>query len=160
MCGKFAAPSSWQQVTAFEDPLTVTVPAFDEQDKLTVYRVMTALPVVVSDARASKRVVVPMRWGFPDARNPRVPRPIHARGETIDATPAFAAAFKQGQGGTVLAKTFNEGRELKNGKTEQHTITPGPLGAVGLAFVWRRFSSPALPAPMFACVMVTVGPMH
>jgi len=96
-----------------------------------------------------------MRWGFPHPKNPGIPQPIHARSETIDTTPAFADAFRFGQRGIVLIRSFNEGRELENGKTEQHTITMGDVNAAGLAFVWRSFDL-GLPLPLNACVMVTV----
>jgi putative SOS response-associated peptidase YedK len=56
------------------------------------------------------------------------------------------------------ARTFNEGLELPGGKTQQHVITPhgenglGEEGAIGIAFLWRRFEMPG----GFACVMATV----
>jgi putative SOS response-associated peptidase YedK len=116
---------------------------------------MSNLPVILWDAAGKKRRVVPMRWGFPHPKNPNIPQPIHARSETIDTIPAFAGAFAAGQRGIVLVRNFNEGRELPNGKTEQHTITLGAADAAGIAFVWRSFDL-GLPVPLNACVMVTV----
>jgi putative SOS response-associated peptidase YedK len=55
-------------------------------------------------------------------------------------------------------RTFNEGKELPNGKTEQWTIDPGDGVPRGFAFLWRRFDIEGLPAPLLCCVMVTVPP--
>ena len=107
---------------------------------------MGDLPMIVFDG--GERMVMPMRWGFPDPKDWRRPRPIHARAETIDTIPAFAAAFRDGQRGIVIAESFNEAPE--NGA--QHIVTPA--GPIGLAFVWRRFVIGA--DRLFACVMVTV----
>jgi putative SOS response-associated peptidase YedK len=146
MCGKFTAKLSWTELVDFAH-----MPAGDdENDRRLAYRVMGNLPVIVFDQKAGKRRVVPMRWGFPDPADWCRPRPIHARAETIGTTKAFAQAFHDGQRGIVLADTFNEAPE--NG--EQHSITP--TDPVGLAFVWRRFEFTELPAPLLACVMVTV----
>lgn len=111
---------------------------------------MAKLPVIVSDG--GERMVLPMRWGFPDPKDWRRPRPIHARAETIDTTPAFAAAFRDGQRGIVLAESFNEAPD----SGEQHIVTPA--GPVGLAFVWRRFEIGG--EALFACVMATVPANH
>jgi putative SOS response-associated peptidase YedK len=89
-----------------------------------------------------------MRWGFPDPKDWRRPRPIHARAETIDTTPAFASAFHDGQRGIVLAESFNEAPD----SGDQHIVTPA--GPIGLGFVWRRFHIGG--ETLFACVMATV----
>jgi putative SOS response-associated peptidase YedK len=41
-------------------------------------------------------------------------------------------------------------------ETRQWTVDPQDGQPRGFAFVWRRFESPDLPAPMLACVMATV----
>lgn len=56
-------------------------------DGVVTYRVGGLLPVIIWDAEQRKRRVVKMRWGFPDPRDWRRPRPIHARSETIDDVP-------------------------------------------------------------------------
>lgn len=121
---------------------------------------MKPLPVIVWDAEKRERRIVPMRWGFPHAKNWKVPQPIHARSEGIETTKAFAQAFQDGQRGIVVFQTFNEGEEtLTSGgkpKTIQWTIDPGDGQPRGFAFVWRRFEIADLPQPMLACVMVTV----
>jgi len=155
MCGKFTAMASWAEVVAFSQPLTMERYDNRTNDQSVNFRVMSNLPVIIWDRAQQKRRVVPMRWGFPHPKNPGIPQPIHARSETIDTTPAFADAFRFGQRGIVLIRSFNEGRELENGKTEQHTITMGDVNAAGLAFVWRSFDL-GLPLPLNACVMVTV----
>jgi putative SOS response-associated peptidase YedK len=139
MCGKIRARKSWAATVD-----AAAVPAND--DEVVALRVMANLPVIVFDG--GERMVLPMRWGFPDPKDWRRPRPIHARAETIDTTPAFAAAFRDGQRGIMLAESFNEAPE----SGEQHIVTPA--GPIGLAFVWRRFDIDG--EALFACVMVTV----
>jgi len=144
MCGKFTAKASWTRIV---DYINDTSPSPDEADRTVTYRVMSQVPVIVW--HEGVRRVVPMRWGFPDPADWRRPRPIHARGETVDTTPSFANAFRDGQRGIVLMQTFNEAPD----SGEQHTVTPA--GQVGVAFVWRRFE--AAGQTMLACVMVTVA---
>jgi putative SOS response-associated peptidase YedK len=154
MCGKFTAMASWRDVVAFSQPLTVDRYSGDEA---VTYGVARPLPVIVFDQVTGQRRVVPMRWGFPDAKDWRRPKPIHARSEGIDTTKAFALAFKDGQRGIVVFQTFNEGEEtLTSGgkpKTIQWTIDPDDGRGRGFPFIWRRFEIADL---MLACVMVTV----
>jgi putative SOS response-associated peptidase YedK len=144
MCGKFTAKASWANIV---DHAWSAPPSIDDEDRTVTLRVMNDVRVIVFDG--GERYVTPMRWGFPDPRDARRPRPIHARAETIDTVPTFAAAFAGGQRGIVLMNTFNEAPE----SGEQHTIDPGE--PVGVAFVWRRFDIGG--APLLACVMVTVA---
>lgn len=155
MCGKFTAMASWSEVVAFSQPLTRADVKPGDNDREITFRVMSALPVIIFDKDAGQRRVVPMRWGFPDPTNWRVPKPIHARSETIDSTKAFAGPFLEGQRGIVIVRTFNEAPDIP-GPTIQHTITPGDSGATGIAFIWRRFGFPDQPGNMLACAMVTV----
>jgi putative SOS response-associated peptidase YedK len=78
------------------------------------------------------------------------------RAEAIDELKTFREAFMSCQRGIVVMQTFNEGKELSATKTEQWTIDPGDGVPRGFAFLWRRFELAELPAPMLACVMVTV----
>ncbi len=170
MCGKFTALASWSEVVAFSQPLTAggggeahaggEPGAEGSNDAIVTYRVGGPLPVIIWDAEARTRRVVPMRWGFPDPRDWRRPRPIHARSETIEAKEPFRTPFHAGQRGIVVFRTFNEGEEVvkPSGKTEtrQWTIDPQDGQPRGFAFVWRRFEIADLPAPLLACVMATV----
>lgn len=151
MCGKFAAMVAWRGVTDLSQPLPVRA-----DDQLVLYTPMATLPVIVYDRDAKRRRVVPMRWGFPDWKNPRLPKPIHARAETIDSLEMFRDAFAHGQRGIVIFRTFNEGQEITPKKTEQWTIDPGDEVPRGIAFLWRRFHPQEFPAPFLACVMATV----
>lgn len=148
MCGKFTAMSSYAEVVAFSQSLSGK-----DDDREVTYRVVNEVPVIVLDIVNNKRQVVPMRWGFPDPKDWRRPKPIHARSETIDTTRAFAQPFVDGQRGIVLMKTFNEAPDVP-GPTIQHTITPDTV--LTAAFVWKRFDIPGQPKPMFACVLCTV----
>jgi putative SOS response-associated peptidase YedK len=154
MCGKFTAMASWADIVAFAEATPEHYTDLSN-DRIVTVRVMSVLPVIIWDAAQNKRRVVPMRWGFPHPKNPNIPQPIHARAETIDTTPTFADAFALGQRGIVLVRNFNEGRELENGKTEQHTIALGDAAAAGIAFLYRSFDLGG-PAPLNACVMATV----
>jgi len=97
-----------------------------------------------------------MRWGFPRRGNWKSPDPIHARSETIDSKPTFAPAFKNAQRGILVIKTFNEGKQTAPKVTEQHTITLGNEPAGAIAMLFEGFEIAELPAPLLACVMVTV----
>jgi putative SOS response-associated peptidase YedK len=170
MCGKFTALASWREVVMFSQPLTGSGGSDGPDDggdgeqggndEIVTYRVGGPLPVIVWDAEARRRRVVSMRWGFPDPKDWRRPRPIHARAETIDQRDAFRAAFHEGQRGIVVFRTFNEGEEVAKpgGKTETRQWTVDPMDGQprGFAFLWRRFEIADLPAPILACVMVTV----
>lgn len=155
MCGKFTAMYSYAEVHAFSQPLNRDAAEREaEEDQDVTFRVMSILPVHVWDKETQQRRVLPMRWGFPHPKDWRRPQPIHARAETIGSTKAFSGAFRDGQRGIVLIKTFNEAPD-ENGKSgPQHTITPDTSKS-GIAMVWRKFEIGA-PRPLIACVMVTV----
>jgi len=148
MCGKFTAKASWTETIDF---IWSASPGEDEADR--TYRVMNDLPVIVREG--DERRTMKMRWGFPHPEKWQVPQPIHARSETIDTTKAFAQAFRDGQRGIVLMKSFNEAPDVA-GPTIQHVITPGDEAMLAAAFVWRRYDITGLDRPLFACVLVTV----
>jgi putative SOS response-associated peptidase YedK len=145
MCGKFTTKASWTEIVDFIHDQ----PPRDDDRSIT-FRVMSNVPVIVNPPPRGNRLVAAMRWGFPYPKDWKRPQPIHARAETIDTTNAFAGAFRDGQRGIVLVSSFNEAPD----SGEQHIVTPA--GPIGIAFVWRRFDVAELPAPLLACVMVTV----
>ncbi len=162
MCGKFTAQAKWREVVDFSQPLTGSSGG-DEgggDGEVYTYRVGGMLPVIIWDAEVGKRRIVPMRWGFPDPRDWRRPRPIHARSETVEIKEPFRTPFHAGQRGIVVFGTFNEGEEVfkPSGRPETRQWPVDPLDGQprGFAFVWHRFEISDLPAPMLACVMVTV----
>jgi putative SOS response-associated peptidase YedK len=155
MCGKFTAMASWSEVVDFSDAFTATSGS-GGNDQPVGFRVMSQLRVITWDCKEKKRKVVPMRWGYPRRGNWRSPDPIHARSETIDSKPTFAQAFQSAQRGIVLVKTFNEGKQISPKITEQHTIMLGDEPAGAIAMLYDRFEIAELPAPLLACVMVTV----
>lgn len=163
--------ATWAEIVAFSKAFLETGGIGErggggegETGEIATYRVNGLLPVIVWDREANggagARKVVPMRWGFPDPRDWRRPRPIHGRSETIDAKEPFKTPFHAGQRGIVVFRTFNEGEEvaMPSGKTatRQWTIDPRDGRPRGFAFVWQCFEIPDLPAPMLACVMATV----
>src|ERR1700754_2546881 len=97
MCGKFTAMASWAEVVDFSQPLGRIVPAdgggSDDNDFEVTFRPYSNLNVIVWDAMEKRRKVIPMRWGLPDLKNYKKLKHIHARGETIDTTRAFAPLF-------------------------------------------------------------------
>lgn len=143
---------SWTEVVRFSQPLSVE----RADDRIVTYRPMSMLPVIVYDKREQCRRIVPMRWGFPHPNNYKIPQPIHARSETIDTISAFRGPFHEGQRGIVAMRTFNEGAELANGRTQQWTLNPGDGIPRGFAFVWRPFKIAELREPLLACAMITV----
>ena len=132
MCGKFTGLASWSEVVAFSQPLTEQ--GGDDglgegsNDEIITYRVGGPLPVIVWDAEAHQRRVARMRWGFPDPRDWRRPRPIHARSETVDAKEPFRKPFHGGQRGIVVFRTFNEGEEDPT-LTGSSLLQPRQLGS-------------------------------
>lgn len=161
MCGKFTAQATWREVVDFSQPMTnASGEAGGDSGGGDTYKVNGMLPVIIWDADAGKRRVVPMRWGWPDPRDWRRPRPIHARSETVDRIQPFRTPFHARQTGIVVFQTFNEGQEVLNSKnkpvTKQWTVDPRDGKPRGFAFLWQRFEIADLPAPMLACVMITV----
>src|SRR5580704_4952481 len=101
MCGKFTAMVSWGQIVAYSSLFTSGGGAGEQGGdegggEIATYRVGGLLPVIIWDAETRERRVVRMRWGFPDPRNWRRPRPIHARSETIDGKEPFRTPFHTG----------------------------------------------------------------
>jgi putative SOS response-associated peptidase YedK len=142
--------ASWSEAEAFS--------SFDDasgyrgaEDFEVTFRVMGLVPLLVWDAERQERRVIAARWGFPHPDDWRRPQPIHARAETIDTTRAFADAFRDGQRGLVLVKSFNEAPD----SGEQHIFEPDAM-KTAIAFIWRRFDVGAA-VPLIACVMVTVA---
>ena len=152
MCGKFTAMASWRRVVSFSRSFT----SWGGPDETVTYRPMLMLPVIVYDAEAKRRRVLPMRWGFPALNNFLTPKHIHARSETIDTTQAFGPLFQAGRRGIVVMQTFNEGHDLPNGRTEQWTIDPCDGVPRGFAFLWQGYEMEGVKDPMLCCVMVTV----
>lgn len=158
MCGKFRGRLKWRTIFAYSDLFSPADDARGEEEA--IYRPMEMLPVIIFNKEMGKRFTVPMRWGFPHHLNYLVPQPIHARSESIDELQIFHKTFRDGQRGIVVFQTFNEGEEVTtsegNPKTIQWTIDPQDGVPRGFAFLWRKFNIRDLPAPLLACVMVTV----
>src|ERR1700749_4835211 len=155
MCGKFTAMASWSEVVDFSGAFTSSSGGGGNDQEIG-FRVMTPANLIIWDAEATARRTVPMRWGYPRRGNWRAPDPIHARSETIDSKPTFAGAFAKAQRGIIFVKTFNEGKQIAPKGPEQHTILLGDEAAGAIAMLYDSFAVSELPAPLRACVMVTV----
>src|SRR6201992_3650551 len=149
MCGKFTAMASWSEVVDFSEALTSSDggPGAGDNDREVGFRVMGQLNVIIWDAEAKARRTIPMRWGFPRRGNWSSPDPIHARSETIDEKPTFAAAFKNAQRGILLVNTFNEAMQVSKSVADQYTITLGDDCVGAIAVLFDRFNIAELPAP-------------
>jgi putative SOS response-associated peptidase YedK len=155
MCGKFTAMASWREVHSFSQPLTLDSSA-GSNDEVVTYTPGRDIPVIVFDRETRERRVERMRWGFPKSRNP-YDLLVHARADGIDSKESFAQAFRDGQRGIVVMRTFNEGRDIIGPKggtsTEQWTIDPQDGTPRGFAFLWRVFEIDRQQRK--CCVMVT-----
>lgn len=107
MCGKFTQMASWSDAREYADLFKATV-----NDDVKVFTPMKAIPVVHLDDDG-ERMVTPMTWGFTDRRadGRRIPKHMHARGETVDSKTTWSDAFRYRRGFT-WAYSFNEGEEV------------------------------------------------
>ena len=98
MCGKFTQLSSWDDVHAFSQPLTVST------GEVVVSTPMRTANIMRLNANG-EREMVQMRWGFAgkDDAAPTRPKHMHARSETIDTLPTFKRAC-----GILMVHTFND----------------------------------------------------
>ncbi|MEQ1718757.1 MAG: SOS response-associated peptidase family protein [Hyphomicrobium sp.] len=134
MCGKFTQRVDWTDIVA--------CPTANAAASEIVASTPMRMARIIRLNDKGERENVAMRWGFADrnAANPARPAHMHARAETIDTRPTFAAAFT-GRRGILVVETFNEGEELPNGKTKQWTITPRDGAPVAIAVIceeWRN----------------------
>jgi putative SOS response-associated peptidase YedK len=111
MCGKFTQMYSWREIHGYYSLLTATG-ARQGNDGPVTFTPMRQVPVVHLDTSGA-RIVSPMVWGFTDRRGDgrRVPRHMHARGETVHRLPTFRDAFHRRRGITWI-RTFNEGKDI------------------------------------------------
>jgi len=123
-------------------------------ETVTPMRFATVIRLGNSGGREAAR----MRWGLvpPGANDPNASPFIHARAESIDERPTFAAAFRHRRG-LVVVKTFNEGKEITPSKTEQHVITPEDGSLLAIAVIWERWGE-LHGAALETFAMVTVPP--
>jgi len=153
MCGKFTQMMGWGDYATFARLLAA--PSSGPVETGTPMRF--ARIITLDDMRNRKSV--PMRWGLipPWEKDPtRIHNTIHARAETIGEKKSFKAAFAVRRG-LLVVKTFNEGKELPNGKTQQFTITPNDGKPIGIAVIWERWSE-AHGGSLLTFAMVTVPP--
>jgi putative SOS response-associated peptidase YedK len=153
MCGKFTQRPAWQEETDFV-ALLAPKPGPVEVETVTPMRFASVLML-----EEGRRLACRMRWGWArrgDTAPGNVPHHIHARAETIDTLPTFADAFRTRRG-LLMARTFNEGREVTAKKTEQHTITPRDGRPVGIAVLWECWQREGCGA-LYTFVMATTPP--
>jgi putative SOS response-associated peptidase YedK len=154
MCGKFTQRSTWKDVHAFSQPLTL--PADGEIVMATPMMFAQVLRLNADGARE----VAPMRWGFADrgAKNPARPKHMHARAEGIETKPTFAEAFATRRA-ILPVHTFNEGEALANGKTKQWTIAPKDGRPLAMAVIWEEWLNGAERLATFILITVPANPL-
>src|SRR3954464_8417641 len=99
MCGKFTQMMAWGAYVTLADLIGSSDGA---AETVTPMRFATVIRSAASGSRGGVR----MRWGLvpPGARDPNASPFIHARAESIDERPTFAAAFRHRRG-LVVVKT-------------------------------------------------------
>jgi putative SOS response-associated peptidase YedK len=156
MCGKFTQMMSWRDVRNLSDLVGRTEAVSPDHTVIgTPMRLCQVIHLDDAGARANSA----MRWGFVDvrAKSPlERPKHMHARAETIDQFPTFADGFAFRRG-ILLAKTFNIGQELPNGRTVQHTITPRDGRPIAIAVIWEKWEN-RNEGTLLTFVMVTTPP--
>ena len=150
MCGKFTQLATWAEVHAFSQPLVSSPHA----GQVVVSTPMCMARIMRLNATGG-RELASMRWGFAGKGDPdpRRPRHMHARAETIDKLPTFKRAFASGRG-ILMVHTFNEGEELPGGKTKQWVITPKDGQPIAIAVISEEWVNGAERLETF--VQVTV----
>lgn len=134
MCGKLTQRTSWRHIV---DHAAFPTENRDGIETITPMRFASVICLGADGKREARQ----MRWGIADrrARTPNErPKHIHARAETIDELPAFAAAFAH-QRALVVVASFNEGEEITLTKTRQHTVTPRNGKPLAIAVIWERW---------------------
>jgi putative SOS response-associated peptidase YedK len=160
VCGKFSQMYSWAEVNAFSSMVdegeggSSRRAANDRQETVTPMRDARAIRLDV----AGRREVGGMRRGWPDrwSKTPMDrPKHMHAKSETIDRLPTFAASFAARRG-IVAVKTFNIGEEVGK-KVVQHVLSPPDGKPLGIAMIWDEV--PTKDGELIpAFVMVTTAP--
>lgn len=112
MCGKFTQMLSWREVVEFSRLLSGIGATASDNDGVATFTPMRAVPVV-HPGQAGQRLASPMVWGFTNraGEGRRIPRHMHARGETVHELRSFREAFHRRRGVTWI-RTFNEGQEV------------------------------------------------
>lgn len=143
MCGKFTQMLSWQEAVELSSLFGARV-----NDEVVSVTPMRLAPVIHLDP-SGERVVTPMTWGFTgrekDGR--RIPKHMHARGETADRLPTFSDAFHHRRG-ICLARTFNEGQEID--------VTYGDGAPAGRTWTRQWTFTPKGPKPLLIGVIFDV----
>lgn len=159
MCGKFTQLASWREAREFAG-----LAAARADDEVVTFTPMRAVPVVHLGP-GGLRAVTPMVWGFTDrgAAGRRLPKLMHARGETVHQLRTFAEAFRLRRGITFI-RTFNEGQEIpltyqdgtRIGKswTRQWTLSPGNGRPEAIGVIFDIFDVGR--GPEYEFVQVTV----
>ncbi|MDE2184524.1 MAG: SOS response-associated peptidase family protein [Alphaproteobacteria bacterium] len=141
MCGKFTAMMTWREYCELAGVGTdgggSGGDAMDPAKMLGTFTPMASAPVLHLGPVRQRRLT-PMRWGWIDHKRVDPAKGfshLHARAETIDATPTWIDAFHETRG-VVFGKTFNIGEELPNGKIKQWVCSRTDGQPVALAVLY------------------------
>jgi putative SOS response-associated peptidase YedK len=161
MCGKFTQMSSWAEVHTWSrllDAEEIAVGGGDGGNEGPQMVTPMRFAWVITRGEDGARQTLPMRWGFIDrwSKTPlNRPRHMHARAETIDRLPSFAAAFAHRRG-LVCVRSFNVGQDVGS-RTIQHVLTSRDALPLAIAVVWEQVQGPD-GEPLLTFVMVTTPP--
>lgn len=148
------AMKSWSR--AVELPPSETIGHLDNgKDAVIIYRPTDKLPVILWDCEQHKRVVVAMHWGG-IAPESLLPSSLYVPSESIESTPGFGEAFRDGLRGAVIVHAFDEDKVLESGETERYTIHVRNRPAVGVAVVWRGVEARDRSQLVLDCRTITV----
>lgn len=149
MCGKVTQSFSAGELAALYGDLAAA-------ELVVATMPMHTAQVIALDAEGRRRLV-PMRWGFPRSLRGRDLH-VHARTETIDMLPTFADAFSQRRG-VLQCATFNEGKELPNGRTQQWVVRRTDGAPIHIAVIFEEFDLDDHIVPCFVQATTAANPL-
>lgn len=141
MCGRYTNTTSWADVHAFSQPLTLQTPADDPAPAWNIAPTQTAW-VITADPHADG-AAHPMRWGLVPgwANDLKIGASmINARCETAATKPAFRAAWRARRC-LVPASGYYEWRPVAGGK-QPYWIHPADGAVLMFAGVWEQWRRP------------------
>jgi putative SOS response-associated peptidase YedK len=141
MCGRYTNATTWAEVHAFSQPLSLLTPPEPPTPAYNIAPtdpgwVISATPDGAGEARQ-------MRWGLVPgwARDPKIGASmINARSETVASKPAFRAAWKSRRC-LVPASGYYEWR-VEDGQKQPYWIHPARGAVLMFAGLWENWRAP------------------
>jgi putative SOS response-associated peptidase YedK len=157
MCGRFTQTRSWQEIVKL-----YKITEGLDRDGYPEHRYNIAPTQDVATIRLGRkgqgRALTAMRWGLIPAwaTDPRIgSRMINAQAESIDAKPAFRAAFRERRCLVVADGFYDWQKQPGRGKQPYH-VSPAEDGPFAFAGLWERWRGPG-GEPIESCTIITTG---